>query len=167
MIVSFSVKFEIQRIVLELWIRPFHFSSIMISFSDGTGAPMSFGATGRTGSGFPFFFLGYSSSTGSSSSGSSTSSPSSFIIFFFYATTTGSGFGGGGWSGASASSSASMLNSVNRRSGWFVADQMLTCPSTHLVAKYLFFSLLSETIYDIGSPCASWKISSWFLLVSP
>jgi len=149
-----------QRIVLELWISPFHFNSIMTSFSDGTGAPISFGATGLIGSGFPFFFFGFSSSTGSSSSGSSTSSPSSLIIFFFYTTTTGSGFGGGGWRGARASSSASMLKSVKSRSGWFVADQMFTCPSTHLVAKYLFFSLLSDTIYEMASPWANWKISS-------
>jgi hypothetical protein len=116
-----------QSIVLELWIKGLHFISIMRSLIEGTGAPTSLGATGRTGSGFVFFFGSSSSSASSAySSSSAIEFPSESTALTFSGTTTTSGSGGGGYRGARASSSASMLNSVNRRSGWFVADQILT-----------------------------------------
>jgi hypothetical protein len=85
-----------QSIVLELWIIPFHLSSIIMSFSQHTGAPTkTVGGVGRTGSGF-FFFLGFSSSAASSSSSSIISLPSSSNFFTFSIITTGSGSFGGG-----------------------------------------------------------------------
>lgn len=152
-----------QSIVLELWIRGLHLISIMRSLTDGLGAPTNtVGGYGRTGSTF-FFFLDPSSSSSSSSAGSSSSSsaissPSESYFFCFSTTTTTSGSGGGGYNGANASSSASMYHKGNRRSGCSVADQRLTWPSIQRVAKYLFWSLLRETIWEISSAWANSKI---------
>lgn len=64
-------------------------------------------------------------------------------------------------------SSLSIFSIVNSLSGWVVADQTLTCPPAHLVAKYLFLSLSSDTIFITDSVCASLIMSNWFFYSVP
>lgn len=56
-------------------------------------------------------------------------------------------------------SSLSMFSIVNNLSGWVVADHTLTCPSAHLVAKYLLANFAKEITLITGDKCAYLMIS--------